>query len=343
MNAEPVNNYEDIYQYDPLGMISNYNYNDATAWGANVFQARSNAVVAAVSTYIIGTGTLDIYIYRNPGASPTDGTLVNHTHADIDAAGYHTIALDVPPTLAAGERFSVVIKYYLPSGTSNVAKIPVEAGWLYGISPTANPGESFVSHDGSNWRDMTTIDSDSNVCIKAFTKATEASIESVQSVSAENGTIRVDLSESPTVHPQPGDFYILQSINDSAKIPIKASIVNVNGPSVSLTIPIIKKPAINQSVVVEISYRQGPVIAAAAFVVPAMLRAAIPVAEPPEGPVLAGTQVKLSTATSGANIYYTLNETSPSDQSIKYESAIIINTATTIKAIAIMPDMINNV
>lgn len=56
------------------------------------------------------------------------------------------------------------------------------------------------------------------------------------------------------------------------------------------------------------------------------------------GLVEAGTKVEISCATSGAEIYYTLDGTTPSKKSTKYVDAITINETTTIKAIAYVGD-----
>ncbi len=60
-----------------------------------------------------------------------------------------------------------------------------------------------------------------------------------------------------------------------------------------------------------------------------------PVANVPAGEVEAGTKVELSTKTEDAVIYYTVDGTTPSAESILYSGAITINEDTTIKAIAI--------
>lgn len=59
-----------------------------------------------------------------------------------------------------------------------------------------------------------------------------------------------------------------------------------------------------------------------------------PVASPASGAVAAGTKVTLSTATSGATIFYTLNGNTPTIFSRLYVSPISVNSPTTIKAIA---------
>jgi hypothetical protein len=63
--------------------------------------------------------------------------------------------------------------------------------------------------------------------------------------------------------------------------------------------------------------------------------AAPPAASPPTGAVIAGTTVSLSTATIGAEIYYTLDGSAPDRTMTKYTAPISISAATTIKAIAV--------
>jgi len=65
---------------------------------------------------------------------------------------------------------------------------------------------------------------------------------------------------------------------------------------------------------------------------------ATPTASPAAGAIQKGTGVTLSTATEGAEIWYTINGNTPAKNgagSTKYTAKIMINTATTIKAIAV--------
>ena len=62
---------------------------------------------------------------------------------------------------------------------------------------------------------------------------------------------------------------------------------------------------------------------------------AIPVFSVAEGAVEKGTSLTLSTTTEGADIYYTTNNSTPTSGSTKYTGAISINSAVTIKAIAV--------
>ena len=70
---------------------------------------------------------------------------------------------------------------------------------------------------------------------------------------------------------------------------------------------------------------------------------ATPAFSPAAGAVAAGTTVSISCATSGATIYYTTNGDTPTTSSTVYSSAITVNDAMTIKAIAVKENYINSV
>ncbi|MGE5701090.1 MAG: S-layer homology domain-containing protein, partial [Clostridia bacterium] len=66
---------------------------------------------------------------------------------------------------------------------------------------------------------------------------------------------------------------------------------------------------------------------------------ATPTASPAGGAVAAGTTVALSTSTTGATIYYTTDGTTPTASSNVYSGPITVNSAMTIKAIAVKAGM----
>jgi len=67
-----------------------------------------------------------------------------------------------------------------------------------------------------------------------------------------------------------------------------------------------------------------------------------PTFSPVAGTVLAGTKVTISCATTGATIYYTTNGTTPTSSSTKYTGPVAVNSAMTIKAIAVKSGMTNS-
>ncbi|MEC1522045.1 chitobiase/beta-hexosaminidase C-terminal domain-containing protein [Neobacillus niacini] len=65
-------------------------------------------------------------------------------------------------------------------------------------------------------------------------------------------------------------------------------------------------------------------------------------ASPTSGAVSAGTAVTLATATADAKIYYTTDGTEPTTSSTEYKAPIVINAATTIKAVAVKAGLDNS-
>lgn len=170
--AESVNNYKNIYQYDPLGWVVNYGYGNPT-WCANIFTAKSSEVLKAVSFYTTDVNcNYGIYIYTNPKSNPINqATLALSQNGVIPNAGYHTVSLSSGVPLQAGQKFSVVLKLTNPGNNNPIALEYPYSG--YSSKATAHAGESFVSADGNTWTDMTTIYRNTNVCIKAFTDTAE--------------------------------------------------------------------------------------------------------------------------------------------------------------------------
>ena len=172
--AENPNNYVNIYQYDPLGWTRQINTNPTnptTGWGANIFTAKSNEVIKAVSFYTTDLNcNYVINIYTDPSTTPISevGPVLTQS-GTISNAGYHTVPLNSGVQLNAGQTFSVVMELTNPTYKYPIAvEMPVSG---YSSQATANELESFVSSDGNTWTDLTTEPgySNTNVCIKAFT------------------------------------------------------------------------------------------------------------------------------------------------------------------------------
>lgn len=169
-NAEPTTNYNRIYQYDTLGFVNHYGYKNNTAYGANIFSAGASENLVAVSTYALARNTsFEIRVYTGVSAgNPSSGTLRLTQTGTVGNAGYYTVNLNNPVALTSGQRFSVVIKYTVPGEDFPV---PVETRVAeYSSNASANPGESFLSLNGTNWTDMGR-DFSANICIKAFTRS----------------------------------------------------------------------------------------------------------------------------------------------------------------------------
>lgn len=169
MTAESVDNYKSIYQYDPLGWVTNIGYSNPTCWCANVFTAKSDEILKAVSFYTTDSNcNYGIYIYTNPVSGPINQNgLVFSKNGTISTAGYHTVPLDSEIQLRANQKFSVVLKLNTPGYNYPVAVEMPYSGWS--SKAKANSGESYLSRDGKSWSDLTGLFLNTNACIKAFT------------------------------------------------------------------------------------------------------------------------------------------------------------------------------
>lgn len=174
--AEPLNNYDSIYQYDPLGFVTSYGYGTDTAWFANVFTAQAAEELAAAAWYTASPGSdYELRIYTGVTTGPTSGTLAATKTGTIATPGYNTISLSAPVTLAAGQKFSLVVRQTTPGYTY---PIPIEYPLQgYSTAATASTGQSYVSNDETAWTDLVDDRANTNVCLKAFTRtATPSSI-----------------------------------------------------------------------------------------------------------------------------------------------------------------------
>ena len=163
-NAESTGNYAGIYQYDPLGYVTDVGYGGNTGWFANVFTAETTASLSAVGFYTAVPGSsYEVYT----GASLATKTL--STSGTIAYMGYHTVTLPSPVAVTNGQPFVVAVKMTTPGYTR---PIPVEYQVAnYSSAATAAAGQSYVSSTGTSWSDLTTIwNATANVCLKAYVK-----------------------------------------------------------------------------------------------------------------------------------------------------------------------------
>jgi len=185
-DAESTSNYSHEYQYDPLGVCDSVGNKTNTLWFANVFTAASNDPLAAVSFYSLGpNSTYQVYT----GSSVT-GTKTLRTSGTLPDAGYHTVTLPSSVSLTNGQPFVVFVKITSP-GAGGYPVAMEEPIANYSSTAAAQAGQSYVSSDGAsgNWTDLTTIFTNTNVCLKAFTSG--APIDTVGPVcKAKNATVK---------------------------------------------------------------------------------------------------------------------------------------------------------
>lgn len=190
--ADTTDQYDTNYQYDGAGYCVGPGYTSDTSC-ANVFTNTGSdpqEIKAAGIYTLTDNQAYEIYIYRNvTGSTPDTGEYVKAatTGGTINYAGYHTITLKEPVTVAPGERFSVVVNYktsgsavYIPlEGDREAATTSVD-GWTTVEYKTfsSQAGQSFI-YSNDSWIDTTNFKYSSfrfpsrttnynNVCLKAF-------------------------------------------------------------------------------------------------------------------------------------------------------------------------------
>jgi C1A family cysteine protease len=205
--AEPASNYNRIYQYDPLGVTDSISVNTNTtftSYAANVYTAVAADKLTAVSFFDLAENHSDqsvsadyqIKIYLDPPAGspiPAISGPVTAISTSLILPGYYTVKLPQQIPLKQGQKFSVVLSGHINTGSTagQGTSVALERPGFGYSQAVANPGESYVSPDGLNWQDVTTVEAydgktnswvpleDTNVCIKAFTTP-QLSIQIIQ-------------------------------------------------------------------------------------------------------------------------------------------------------------------
>ena len=256
---ESSSNYDDIYQYDGFGWgTANYS-NSADLKAANIFEAEntSNQKLRAVSFYTLADDQpYRIEVYRGVRSGPTDGTRIDACTTEGTAAqnGYHTITLNTPVTLDAGERFSVVVTY-LQKGTGKIY-VPLEgrdsSDSSLSIRYGARLGESFLftklnskaSDNAIYWLDTASLGYH-NVCVKAFADNTTEPSDPLPSVVKTITLGRGETFRLPQGYTYTSNDPSLATVNASGKVKThrrgKTSILVSDGTSGSLYRFVIKK------------------------------------------------------------------------------------------------------
>ena len=166
---EDIDNYGHIYQCDEHGWVGRMGFEDPVAYFANVYTAKGNESLDAVSFYATGEDTAySVYVCRSfTSESNLLTERVIKAQGTFHYAGYYTVKLDSPVRLNAGERFAVIVQIETPGSKHPVAiEMDTGEGRTGGIS--LEGAESYISHNGRVWEN-TQADSGCNICLKAFT------------------------------------------------------------------------------------------------------------------------------------------------------------------------------
>jgi hypothetical protein len=162
-DVQDVGNYSRVYQYDKLGVTAHAGFRSSRVWGANRFTAVRTQTITAASFYALASSTrYEVWAGRSFGSLRLRATGI------AGLPGYTTVALDRTLPVSRGKQFVVAVKLVSPGEIHPLAIEYPATNWMKGA--TGGRGQSFMSRNGTTWRDTTTLYARSNVCLKAFAK-----------------------------------------------------------------------------------------------------------------------------------------------------------------------------
>ena len=194
--AEAVDQYDSCYQYDGSCNVTSYKSLNNNAQVANVFTANGSESLTAVSVAPWDEAvTYTVQVYKNLTSStnPTSGTLVSSQNGYFEFSGYHTVELNTPVSLSAGDTFAVVFTMSTPtpdSGDGKYIHMPYDAtasiSWAKWTH--ANHGNtSFYREANGSWYDTP---NNGDFRIKAYTLDASYTVTAVSS-NTSYGTVSV--------------------------------------------------------------------------------------------------------------------------------------------------------
>lgn len=165
---EDTDNYDNIYQSDLCGWRGNLGFEKEEIYGANVFTAEKDEMVAAVGFYATSADTeYEVYIvndFQNEASLTTRTQVASGT---LEQAGYYTIDFDQEISVKAGEKFAVML-YLKTPGSQYPLAIEYDSQESYMDSVDLDDGEGYISYTGNKFINVKEK-RDCNLCIKAFT------------------------------------------------------------------------------------------------------------------------------------------------------------------------------
>lgn len=170
LSAEPVQVHDRQYRHDDYGFWSAFSIEDEDplAYSANVFTASEDTWLTSVmfATEMLNESySVQVYSGLKKNSNPTSGKASAATEGVVRTSGYHTVALNEPVFLRAGEQFSIVLRLAGESGFHIVCEASMEYGFSNGetestvltdalITKSLRAGQSYYSADGKAWNDM---------------------------------------------------------------------------------------------------------------------------------------------------------------------------------------------
>ena len=165
---EDTDNYDNIYQSDLCGWRGNLGFEKEEIYGANVFTAEKDEMVAAAGFYATSADTeYEVYIVNDFQNETSLTTRTQVASGTLEQAGYYTIDFDQEISVKAGEKFAVMLYLKTPGSQYHLA-IEYDSQESYMDSVDLDDGEGYISYTGNKFINVKEK-RDCNLCIKAFT------------------------------------------------------------------------------------------------------------------------------------------------------------------------------
>ncbi len=305
----------------------------------------TGGAVAAGTTVALSTNTAGATIhYTTDGNAPTGSSPVYSTPIPINSAmTIKAIAVKAGMTDSTVMSESYTIMPQVEKPTANPTSGAVAAGTTVALSTNTAGATIHYTTDGnaptgSSPVYSTPIPINSAMTIKAI--AVKAGMTD-STVMSESYTIMPQV-EKPTANPTSGAVAAGTTVALSTNTAGATIHYTTDGnaptgssPVYSTPIPINSAMTI-KAIAVKAGMTDSTVMSESYTIMP---QAEQPTANPTGGAVAAGTTVALSTNTAGATIHYTTDGNAPTGSSPVYSTPIPINSAMTIKAIAVKAGM----
>jgi len=149
-NWQNYDNNGSIMYYDEDCWDASWGYSSTTGWGLCNFTPTNNTNATRVEFWTTAaTSDIDIYIYDNFNGTSLSDLLVSQCNYSFVEPGYHSVPLNSPLPLTAGDPVIVVVKF---TDVGYTYPIPIDPNGPY------ETGRTYVSPSGLNgtWTDLGT-------------------------------------------------------------------------------------------------------------------------------------------------------------------------------------------
>lgn len=156
--------FDTLYIYDYLGVVSSVGYSDYTAYGIAKYVAPEEQFITKIGTFVNAEGSvLDIEIYDDFDEKELTNLLNSKTNIYVDLPGYYTFDL---PAKVNGD-FYIKVRYYTAGWDF---PIPVETYIQNYADPVIDTSVNWISPDNKTWNSCNpdTSDEGENLTIRAY-------------------------------------------------------------------------------------------------------------------------------------------------------------------------------